>query len=270
MDICQKMLLLLFSMLPFAAATFFPFTSFRPPSFPHGYRPQRTGPPTNLVSVQSPILGLRVYVPRELLGLFNGFNGGRPSTFGPDYQPPNYPRSIPFNPHPNYPHENRPNEYPHLPPNYSPNLPPFDANAFIHLMRALYPDMIYRPNPRYPNVFALRFPRELPPYPDLTPPQPSSSPDYYPEQNRIFPGEFSSDISQFLEPPPNYGSPNLAEQNQSSSYNQPHNNQQPHNHLLSERKKLFPKLKCLKSEYKAICNPFVPEEKYMCVCINFG
>lgn len=135
-------------MIPFAAGTFFPFTSFRAPSLQR-YRSQRL-PPNNFISLQSPIPGLRIQVPRELLKLFNVRQ-----LIG--QEPHYYPRQIPFNPHPNFPRAN--DLFPH---NYLPPLPlpPFDATAFINFMRTLYPDMIYRPDPRIPNVFAIRLPPE--------------------------------------------------------------------------------------------------------------
>lgn len=223
-------------MLPFAAGTFFPFT-WRTPSFApqrsYGYRSPRSSPNNNnLIPIQSPILGLRVFVPRELLNLFNI----RP----PVGQEPNYQRPNPFNPHPNYPHEHRPNGFPQQPinpfyapssylPNYTPNYsprPPFDAGAFINFMRALYPDMIYRPDPRYPNVFAIRFPQDhthLPPDSQLPPPPP----EFDQEPNRFFPGEIPSpNVNQFLEPPPNLPL------NHPPQYNQASSNQQPQNHLI--------------------------------------
>ncbi|XP_055295360.1 uncharacterized protein LOC129565039 [Sitodiplosis mosellana] len=237
MDIIRQMLIFLLSMLPFATGTFFPFTSWRTPSFgpqrSYGYRSQRSSPNNNLIPIQSPILGLRVLVPRDLLNLFNV----RPP-FG---QEPNYPRPNSFNPfninpftsHPNYPHEHRPNGFPqpftpnyfpqnYAPPNYSPHTP-FDAGSFINFMRALYPDMIYRPDPRYPNVFAIRLPPNHTHSPDS---QSSPPPEFDQEPSRFFPEENPPNVNEFLEPPPNVS------HTHSPPYNQPQHNQQPQNHLI--------------------------------------
>lgn len=225
-------------MLPFAAGTFFPFTELfrRTPSFapqrPYGYRTSRSSPNNNLIPIQTPVLGLRVFVPRELLNMFNV----RP----PGGQEPTYSRPNPFNPfatHPNYPNIHRPNGFPqpfvpnYFPQNYSPNYqpqpqphPPFDAGTFINLMRALYPNMIYRPDPRYPNVFAIRFPPDQ--FPDSRQPPPPP-PEFDEESNRFFPDEIPPNVNQFLESPPNLP------QSQSPQYNQsPQNQQQPQNHLI--------------------------------------
>jgi len=237
MDIIRQMIIFLLSMLPFAAGTFFPFTSLfntRPsfaPQRPYpGYRSPRSSPNNNLVPIQSPILGLRVFVPRDLLNLFNG----RP----PVAPEPNYPRPNPFTPHPNYPHEHRPNGFPQQPftpfyapssyfPNYSPQ-PPLNAGSFINFMRALYPDMIYQPDQRYPNVFAIRFPQDHTHLPDSRSPPPQPEFDQEPEQNRFFPGEIPTlpNVNQFLQPPPNLP------HNHPPQYNQSPQNQQPQNHLI--------------------------------------
>lgn len=219
-------------MLPFATGTFFPFTSlFRTPSFapqrPYGYRSSRS-PSSNLIPIQSPLLGLRVLIPRDLLNLFNV----RPP-IGPE---PNYPRPNLFNPpHPNFPHEHQPDGFPtpirpfYLPPqytpNFSPNYSPLDAGSFINFMRALYPDMIYRPDARYPNVFAIRFP-EHSHLPEPRPP-PQAPTEFNPDHNRFFVGEIPnpSSINEFLEPP-------TIPQNHPPQYNQSPQNQQPQNRLI--------------------------------------
>lgn len=198
-------------MIPFAAGTFFPFTLRAPSLSPQRYpfRPQRS-PSNNLVPIQSPFFGLRINVPRELLSLFNGRQ-----SIGPE---PDYLRPIPFNLPISYPHEYRPNEFPNshdYPFGYSPRLP-FDANSFINFMRALYPDMIYRPDPnRYPNVFAIRFAPNPTHSSNSQQPPPSDS---YNEPNRYSSGVFSPNISEFLEPPPN-----LRQQNHPVHNSQPHN-----------------------------------------------
>lgn len=227
-------------MLPFVTGTFFPFTSWRPSFSPqrrYGYRSSRSSSNNNLIPIQSPILGLRVMVPRELLNLFNV----RPS-FGSES---NYPRPNAFNPfninplnsQPNYPHEHRPNGFPqpftpnyfpqnYAPPNYTPH-PPFDADSFINFMRTLYPDMIYRPDPRYPNVFAIRFPSDHS-HGQVERPPLSPSHEFDQQPNPFFPAENPSNVNEFLEPLP----PNVPPHNQAPPYNQPQHSQQPQNHLI--------------------------------------
>lgn len=173
-------------MLPFGSATFFPFTSYRPSFYSnarYGYRSGRSSS-NNLIPVQSPILGIRVLVPREL---YNLFGGRSPSSLPPPPPPydrvPNFQR--PYNQPPYYPQA--PNFPPQIPPNqYQPpgaGYPPINPATFFNLMRAFYPDLIHRPDPRYPNVFAIRLPTDprpptqLPDDAEALPPPPP--PDFY-------------------------------------------------------------------------------------------
>lgn len=294
--LCKQILLLL-SAFPFAAGTFFPFTArpspFSPPRY--GYRPVRS-PSNNLVPVESPILGLRVLVPRALAELFNlrphssdyyprppppfnpqhgfppphggyppngfGPNGLGPNSLGPNGLGPNGPGPNSYAP--NYPpnHFQPNNGYPpnHFQPNgggYSPNyfpqngfppsrrLPPIDPDSFIHLMRILYPDLIYRPDPSRPDVFAIRSPNS-PQLPPLPPPQPQSHlPDQRPNQsefyqdpqnvpapNRFYGGDLPPNASQYS------GGQQFPSSNLPQRQTYPQQNQ-PQNHLIIIRWNLF-------------------------------
>lgn len=295
--------MLLLSVLPFAAGTFFPFT-WRPPFSPprYGYRSQRS-PSSNLIPVESPILGLRFLVPRGLFDLFNvrppgpnynrpnpflppngfgqnsfppnGFgsnafapNNNHPNNFGPNnnhpnnYAPNNFapnnfapnnfapnnfapnnlapnnfaPNNIPahgYTPNNIPPHNFAPNRLPldsylpqapnHSPPNSFSNGPriPMDPDTFINLMRVLYPDLIYQPDPSLPNVFAIRPPNAPPSHlPDARP----LPHDFY--QN---PTNLPSPNRQYGELPPN------ASQYSGQQFSPPRNYQQqsqPQNHLI--------------------------------------
>lgn len=202
--------LLLLSLMPYVAGTFFPFTSYRPPIYPSSrYRSPRSSQ-NNLVSLQSSVLGVRVLVPRALFDLFN--------VQRPPYQPPYNPR--PYNPY--SPPIDLHAEIPRgaiAPNGYSPGRsfpPPISPNTFFNLMRAFYPNLIYRPDPRYPNVFAIRFPAEphlptthLPDLPDVQ----SLAPDLYrdplplapqppaPPLNPEFNEELPPNGNEFFEPP---------------------------------------------------------------------
>lgn len=239
-------LLLFLSAIPFVTGTFFPFT-LRQPSLPpsrYGYRSSRSSP-NNLVPVDSPILGLRVYVPRGLFDLFNmrpptqpGNNLlPRPYPYNPqNFYPPNgfAPQNFPQNRFPpnRFPPQNfPPTEYPPRP--YPPNgipqppFPPVDAGNFINLMRALYPDMIYRPDPRFPNVFAIRFPSELQPPTHLPDARPSLNEFYEEGSNQSSPNQFynqqsPTNANPFLSPQSssqNFSSRNYSERQQPPPYN---------------------------------------------------
>lgn len=210
---------MLLSLAPYAAGTFFPFTSFRPPVYPPPrYRSSRSSPQNNFVPLQSSVLGVRVLVPRALYDLFNvrspyspPINYPRPPPPAPPpYQPSPYPRPYnPFNPPIDFQPENHP--LPFSPANgYSPGgrgFPPsINPTTFFNLMRAFYPNLIYRPDPRYPNVFAIRFPTE---------PNPPNPPDFYRDPLGLQPPpqpatppvnpEFNEDLppndGEFFEPP---------------------------------------------------------------------
>lgn len=263
---------MLLSAFPFAAGTFFPF-SWRPPTYGpprYGYRSQRSPPNNNLVPVESPVLGLRVLVPRALIDLFNI----RPT--GPDYQRPNQfnpqngfpsngipPNKLPsngfpssgfppnrlpsngfplngFSPNHSPPVGYPPNNFPQngfFPQSPAPRLPPIDPDTLINLMRVLYPDLIYRPDPRLPNVFAIRSPH--PPLPPThLPGSRTFSPEFdqesenLPSQNQ-YNGELPSNAGEFsgqTYAPPNLHSQNYAQQNQPQQ-NQPQQSQ-PQNHLI--------------------------------------
>lgn len=229
-----QLLLLTLATIQMSCGTFFPFTSYRPSIYPsprYGFRQSRSPPPTpsNYVPVQSPIFGVRILVPRGLYDLFND----RPP-LGPE---PNYPRPYqpPYNPF-NFRPENHPNGFP--PNNYPPSsYPPISPNTFINLMRAFYPDLIYRPDPRYPNVFAIRPPGEPQPPTHLPADRPLPL-DYFPapltqqssSPNRSF-NELPPNENQLLESPlpqRNFSPP----QNQPKSYNQPSYNRPQPNHLI--------------------------------------
>lgn len=199
------------------AGTFFPFTSYRSPVYPPPrYRSGRSSQ-NNFVPLQSSVLGVRVLVPRALYDLFNGrppysppVNYPRPPPPPPPYQPPFNSRPYnpnPFNPPIDFPPQNHPGAI--LPPNgYSPPgrgfSPPISPAAFFNLMRAFYPNLIYRPDSRYPNVFAIRFPTQPSPPnppdfyrdPSLAPPQPPAPP-----LNPDFNEELPPNDSEFFEPP---------------------------------------------------------------------
>lgn len=203
-------LLLLLSLTPYVAGTFFPFTSFRPPVYPSSrYRPARSSQ-NNFVPLQSSALGVRVLVPRALYDLFSArspysppSNYPRPPPPPPPYQPP---FNGPFNPRPYNPFQ-PPNDFP---PGNRPGAfqPPITPNTLFNLMRAFYPHLIYQPDPRYPNVFAIRLPAEPNPpvnLPDfnrdpLGPPPPPQQP-VPPLNSPGFNDEIPPNETEFFEPP---------------------------------------------------------------------
>lgn len=198
---------MIFSLTPYATGTFFPFTSFRPPAPPR-YRPSRSSQ-NNFVPLQSSVL----YV-RALYDLFNGRSPYSPPANyprpppppPPPYQPPFNPRPYnPFQPPVDFPPVNHPGAFsPPTPGRGYP--PPLTPATFFNLMRAFYPNLIYRPDPRYPNVFEIRLPTQPNPpinLPDfdrdplaLAPQQPPAPP-----LNPGFDGEIPPNETEFFEPP---------------------------------------------------------------------
>lgn len=240
---------MLLSLTPYAAGTFFPFTSFRPPVYPPPrYRPSRSSQ-NNFVPLQSSVLGVRVLVPRALYDLFNARTPYAPPPVNyprppppPPYQPPFNPRpQNPFQPPIDYPPVNHPGAFsPPAAPGYSPGRgypqPPLTPDTFFNLIRAFYPNLISRPDPRYPNVFAIRLPAE--PNPSINPPDfdrdplalapvpqppvPPLNPDFNegipPNDSEFFEPPLPS--REFTPPPPQLP-PFLPQQAQQQTQNQP-------------------------------------------------
>lgn len=227
--------MLLLSLTPYVAGTFFPFTSFRPPVYPPSrYRSSRSSQ-NNFVPLQSSVLGVRVSVPRALYDLFNARSPyNPPSNYPRPPPPPSSPYQPSFNPRPYNPFQ------PPIPPENQPGAftPPITPNTFFNLMRTFYPHLIYQPDPRYPNVFAIRLPAEpnpptnLPDFnrdplaPPLQPPLPPlNSPEFNegipPNENEFF--EPPLPPREFAPPPPplllpQQASPSQQNQNQPSPF----------------------------------------------------